>query len=72
MTIEQYGTGRYLARIATDDFVGTYRFGTANEAREFAARNPGAQLSRSCRETFASTLADLGAAADTRAGRRMS
>jgi len=72
MTIEQYGRGRYVARIATDDFVGTYRFETADAAREFAAKNPAAVLSRSCRETFPTTLTDLAAAADSRAGRRTS
>jgi hypothetical protein len=42
-TIEQYGSGPYEVRIADEDreFVGTYRFPTAEEAREFRAANGG-------------------------------
>jgi hypothetical protein len=41
MTIEQYGSGEYGVRIASDDFVGTYRFATADEAREYRRKNGG-------------------------------
>jgi hypothetical protein len=49
-TIEQYGSGLFGVRIASeaDDFVGTYRFSTIEEARAFRAAN-GGQLFRSNR-----------------------
>ncbi len=56
-TIEQYGEGPYVVRIATDDLVGTYRFGTEAEARAFRRKN-GGKVYRSNRP--APPLVDLG------------
>ncbi len=69
MTIEQYGTGPFGVRIASDDCVGTYRFATPDEARAFRRAN-GGTLFRTRKPPV--PLADLAALADTRAGRRMS
>lgn len=41
MTIEQYGAGHYGVRITESDYVGTFRFGTPEEAREYRRKNGG-------------------------------
>ncbi len=59
-TIEQYGTGPFLVRIANDDLVGTYRFQTEAEARAFCRKNGGKLYASS---QPAVPITDLGRAA---------
>jgi hypothetical protein len=65
MTIEQYGFGIYGIRIARDDFVGTYRFRTLEEAQEFKAKNGGFHFREDSEEDGENlpTLTELGMAA---------
>ncbi len=59
MTIEQYGHGAYGVRIARDDFVGTYRFPTLEEAIAFREKNGGRHFTM--RGPSSEILGNLGA-----------
>ena len=63
MTIEQYGTGHHVVRVWHDDFRGTYRFETREEAEAFAATQRGwtppreVRITRSAKTDFSGPLA---------------